>query len=179
MEVRNKIWEEFKQARANVICIRKYTSFQRQWNCIYHVFIATTAAVGTVVSGFHIEASVYALGAIAIVSLVKAIFPQILQSEQELCILDSLMDYYNCYMNKMEKLFYQLDTDQQSDDEVMGEIFKLKEEECSKESQINKLVRWIPYYMQKKIDEEVNTYINEVYYDIYQTKSENKKTNEL
>lgn len=48
MEVCNKIWEEFKQAKANVVCIQRYTSLQWQLNCIYNVFIATTAAVGTV-----------------------------------------------------------------------------------------------------------------------------------
>ena len=43
MEVRNKIWEEFKQAKANLVCIRRYTSLQRQLNCIYNVFIAAAA----------------------------------------------------------------------------------------------------------------------------------------
>lgn len=26
MEVRNKLWEEFKQAKANVVCIRRHNS---------------------------------------------------------------------------------------------------------------------------------------------------------
>lgn len=172
MEVRNKIWEEFKQAKANVVCIRRYTSLQRQLNCIYHVFIAATAAVGTVVSGFHIEASVYVLGAIAIVSLTKAIFPQIIQPEQELCTLDGLMDYYNSFMNKMEMFFYQLDKEQKTDDEVMKELFALKEDECKKESQMNKLIRWIPGRMQRKVDDEVNTYIKEVHFNIYENNDE-------
>ena len=83
MEVRNKIWEEFKQAKANVVCIRRYTSVQRQLNSIYQVFIATMAVIGTVVSGFHVQASVYALGAIAIVPFARAIFSEIIQQEKE------------------------------------------------------------------------------------------------
>lgn len=172
MEVRNKIWEEFKQAKANVVCIRHYTSLQRQLNCIYQVFIAATATIGTVVSGFHAEASVYALGAIAIVSLTKAIFPQIIQPEQDLCALDELMDYYNSFMNKMEVFFYQLDQEQKSDDEIMKDLFVLKEKECKKESQMNKLIRWIPHYMQRKIDEEVIRYIKQVHFNIYENDNE-------
>lgn len=167
MEVRNKIWEEFKQAKANVICIRRYNSLQRQLNCIYQIFIAVCAAVGTFSFGFSDKIPFIALLSIAIVSLIKAIFPQILQPEQELCELDGIMDYYNSFMNKLEKFFYELDKEQKTEDEVMAELFELKEDECRKQSKINKLIRWIPKRMQKKVDAEVQTYIDEVYYNIY------------
>ena len=167
MEVRNKIWEEFKQAKANVIYIRRYNSLQRQLNCIYQIFIAVCAAVGTFSFGFSDKIPFIALLSIAIVSLIKAIFPQILQPEQELCELDGIMDYYNSFMNKLEKFFYELDKEQKTEDEVMAELFELKEDECKKQSKINKLIRWIPNRMQKKVDKEVDTYIKEVYYNIY------------
>ena len=41
------------------------------------------AVIGTVVSGFHVQASVYALGAIAIVPFARAIFSEIIQQEKE------------------------------------------------------------------------------------------------
>ena len=167
MEVRNKIWEEFKQAKAFVICIRRYNSLQRQLNCIYQIFIAVCAAVGTFSFGFSDKIPFIALLSIAIVSLIKAIFPHILQTEQELCELDGIMDYYNSFMNKLEKFFYELDKEQKTEDEVMAELFMLKEDECKKQSKINKLIRWIPKRMQKKVDAEVQTYIDEVYYNIY------------
>lgn len=173
MEVRNKIWEEFKQAKANVVCIRRYNSLQRQLNSIYQIFIAVCAAVGTFSFGFSDKIPFIALLSIAIVSLVKAIFPQILQPEQELCELDGMMDYYNSFMNKLERFFYELDKQQKTDDEVMMELFTLKDEECLKESKMNKLIRWIPKRMQQKVDAEVQTYIDEVYYNIY--KQENDK----
>lgn len=91
MEVRNKIWEEFKQAKANVVCIRRYNSVQRQLNCIYQIFIAVCAAVGTFSFGFSDKIPFVALLSIAIVSLIKAIFPQIIQPEQELCELDGII----------------------------------------------------------------------------------------
>lgn len=175
MVVRNKIWEEFKQAKANVECIARYTSIQRQLNCIYQVFIAVTAAVGTVTSGFYIEASVYALGAIAIVSLAKAIFPQIIQPENELCALDGIMDYYNSFMNKLEDLFYEFDKKQKTEDEVMVEIFNLKEEECKMQSQMNKLIRWIPNFMQNQVNEKTEEYIKRVYYGEYEQNNDKQQ----
>ena len=167
MEVRNKLWEEFKQAKANVVCIRRYNSVQRQLNSIYQIFIAVCAAVGTFSFGFSDRIPFFALLSIAIVSLVKAIFPQIIQPEQELCELDGIMDYYNSFMNKMEVFFYRLDKDLKNDDEVIQELFVLKEDECNKKSKMNRLIRWIPKRMQKKVDAEVQTYIEEVYYNIY------------
>lgn len=167
MEVRNKLWEEFKQVKANVVCIRRYNSVQRQLNSIYQIFIAVCAAVGTFSFGFSDRIPFFALLSIAIVSLVKAIFPQIIQPEQELCELDGIMDYYNSFMNKMEVFFYQLDKDLKNDDEVIQELFVLKEDECNKKSKMNRLIRWIPKRMQKKVDAEVQTYIEEVYYNIY------------
>ena len=167
MEVRNKIWEEFKQAKANVVCIRRYNSLQRQLNCIYQIFIAVCAAVGTFSFGFSDKLPLIALLSIAVVSLIKAIFPQIIQPEQELCELDGIMDYYNSFMNKLEKFFYELDKEQKTEDEVMEDLFTLKEDECKKQSKMNKLIRWIPKCMQRKVDAEVQTYIDEVYFNIY------------
>ena len=95
-------------------------------NCAYQIFIAVCAAVGTFSFGFSEKIPFIALLSIAVVSLVKAIFPQILQPEQELCSLDTLMDYYNSFMNKLEVFFYQLDKEQKTDDEVMAELFTLK-----------------------------------------------------
>ena len=70
-------------------------------------------------------------------------------------------------MNKLEKFFYELDKEQKTDDEVMEDLFALKEDECKKESKMNKLIRWIPKRMQRKVNAEVQTYIDEVYFNIY------------
>ena len=168
MEVRNKIWEEIKQAKSNAICIRRYNSLQRQLNCLYNVFIATAATIGTISTRFNMELSIYALVSIAFVSLVKSIFPQILQPEQELCNLDALMDYYNSFANKLEYLFYQFDEDKITEEEVVEKLFNMKYEECNKQSQMNKLIRFIPWYIQNDVDKEIKIYLDEVYYDKYE-----------
>ena len=44
---RNRIWEELKQAKANIICLQKYTDKKRKHNRWYNTFIAITASIGT------------------------------------------------------------------------------------------------------------------------------------
>ena len=47
MIVRNKIWEEIKQAYANVLCLRWYTDKQRKYERWYQMFVAIVASGGT------------------------------------------------------------------------------------------------------------------------------------
>lgn len=169
MVVRNKIWEELKQAHANVLCIQWYNNKQRKQERYYQAFIAVTASAGTF--GFLINhlAPLYSTIAIAFVSIVKSLYPQFLQPEKELCILDGLMDYYNEYMVDMERLFYKFDHDKMSEDETFDEMYKLKIVECSKLSLLNKFVRYIPEKRKKIIEDKSSEYINRVYFNIYES----------
>ena len=109
MVVRNKIWEELKQAHANVLCLCWYTNKQRKYERWYQAFIALVASGGTFGYLINEYAPLISSGIIAFISVAKSLFPHFLQPEKELCILDGLMDYYNKYMNEMEHLFYQFD----------------------------------------------------------------------
>lgn len=46
MICRNRIWEELKQAKANIICIQKYTDKRRGYNRAYNGFVAIAASAG-------------------------------------------------------------------------------------------------------------------------------------
>ena len=47
MVIKNKIWEEMKQAHANVLCVKWYTDKQRKHERYYQMFIALVASGGT------------------------------------------------------------------------------------------------------------------------------------
>ena len=47
MFIKNKIWEEMKQAHANVLCVKWYTDKQRKHDRYYQMFIALVASGGT------------------------------------------------------------------------------------------------------------------------------------
>lgn len=174
MNVENRIWEEFKQANANAICIRLYTDKQRRYNRWYNAFIAIVATAGTIFTKAKPEWAPFTIWAIAFVTIVKTVCPNLLHPEQDLCALDGIMDFYNIYRNDMEVLFYKIHNDIISEEKALDKFNKLHNEESPKLTQMNKLIRHIPKRMQKKIDNETNTYIDEVYYNKYETKESKK-----
>lgn len=165
MICRNRIWEELKQAKANIICIQKYTDKRRGYNRAYNGFVAITASAGALGTLLNDKVPLFASMLIGFVSIIKSVLPNFVQGESELSSLDVLADFYNKYMNSLENIWYRFDRDIIDEKQAMDEFFKLKETECDKMSQMNRLVRNISKRFQKKIDEEAATYINRVYYE--------------
>ena len=77
MVIRNKVWEELKQAHVNIL----YTDIQRKYERYYQCFIAFTASAGTF--GYIIEEWLPLVSSmlIAFVSVVKSLFPQFIQPD--------------------------------------------------------------------------------------------------
>lgn len=165
MICRNRIWEELKQAKANIICIQKYTDKRRGYNRAYNGFVAITASAGALGTLLNDKVPFFASMLIGFVSIIKSVLPNFVQGESELSSLDVLADFYNKYMNSLENIWYRFDHDIIDEKQAMDEFFKLKETECDKMSQMNRLVRNISRKLQKKIDDEAETYINRVYYE--------------
>lgn len=172
MIVRNKVWEELKQAHVNILCLKWYTDRQRKYERYYQCFIAFTASVGTF--GYIIEEWFPLVSSllIAFVSVVKSLYPQFIQPEKELCILDGIMDFYNRYMNDLELLMFQHDNETINDDETMAKIYSLKDNESEKQSIMNRFVRSIPEKRMTQLQVESTEYINKVYYDKYESEGE-------
>lgn len=166
MEARSRIWEELKQAKANIICLQKYTDKHRAHNRYYSAFIAFTASAGAL--GYPICEEIPFISSLLIgfASIVKSILPSFLQPETELSELDCLMDFYVSYMNSLERIWYDFDKDIIDEVEAMKRFFDLKECECEKQSAMNRGIRNITCKFQKQIDQEAGEYINRVYFRI-------------
>lgn len=67
-------------------------------------------------------------------------------------------------MNSLENIWFQFDNNIMDEKQAMDKFFKLKETECDKISQMNRLIRNISKRFQQKIDEEAGTYIDHVYF---------------
>lgn len=164
MIARNRIWEELKQAKANILCLQRYTDKRRAYNRYYNGFVAIVASFGAL--GYAIDAYIPFITSMVVgfVSIVKSVLPNFLQTEPELCELDGLSDFYVQYMNALEKIWYDFDNGFIDEKETMERFFKLKANECDKESILNKGVRRISKKEQKKIDLKSIEYINRVYF---------------
>lgn len=114
MICRNRIWEELKQAKANIICIQKYTDKRRGYNRAYNGFVAITASAGALGTLLNDKVPFFASMLIGFVSIIKSVLPNFVQGESELSSLDVLADFYNKYMNSLENIWYQLDHDQRN-----------------------------------------------------------------
>lgn len=134
MIARNRIWEELKQAKANILGLQKYTDKQRSYNRWYNGILAFTASVGAL--GYSINEIIPFITSIiiGITSIAKSILPNFLQSAQDLSELDVLSDFYVRYMNSLEKIWYDNENNYADEKETMDRFFELKETECDKES---------------------------------------------
>lgn len=165
MIARNRIWEELKQSKANIIGLQKYTDNRRAWSRWYNGIVAFVAAVGAL--GYSIDEIIPFITSIivGVMAIAKSITPTFLQTAQELSELDILSDFYVRYMNSLEEIWYDFDHDNTDETETMRRFFKLKETECDKESAYNRGVRHISKRLQKKINEQSEEYINRVYFE--------------
>jgi hypothetical protein len=166
MIARNRIWEELKQAKANIICLQRYTDKGRKKLRAVDSLIIACATTGALGGTYNKWIAIIGAGLVALGSILKAILPNITQSEQELSELDRLIDFYSKYMNKLEQLWYECNQDVTQEDKMIRRLFELKDEECDKYSLLNKGIRGISKKEQCEIDKKSSEYINRVYFKI-------------
>ena len=164
MIVRNRIWEELKQAKANIICLQRYTDRGRRKSRIINSIIIIIATIGAFGGTYNKWIAIIGSFIVAMGAIIKSILPNITQTEQELSELDRLMDFYSKYMNKLEKLWYDFDKEIFPESEAISRLFEMKDDESDKYSFMNKGVRSISKKEQEKIDKECVEYINRVYF---------------
>jgi ABC-type transporter MlaC component len=131
---------------------------------LYNGIIIGVSAGGALTSLINKWFAVGATSIIAVITIIKAALPNLIQTEEELSELDRLMDYYNQYLNKLENLWYNFYSDKINEQEMMKLLFSYKDEECNKSSVLNKGIRALSEVEQKKIDEQCREYINRVYF---------------
>jgi hypothetical protein len=176
MIVKDKLWEDLRQAKANIICIQRYTDRGRKYSRAFNASIILIASIGTI-SGLFVDETIalWASAAVALSSILKTLLPSLIQSEQELSELDRLADYYSKFLNATEKIWYEFFHKFITEEEAMKRFFGLKEDECDKASTLNRLVRSISKKEQEKINERAGEYVNRVYFGRSQQSNNNNQ----
>jgi hypothetical protein len=96
MTGRNRIWEELKQAKANIICLQRYTGRSRKRLRCVNALIITCATLGSMGGMYSKWIAIAGAGLVATGSVLKTLLPNITQSEQELSELDRF--YKTCVL---------------------------------------------------------------------------------
>ncbi|MST76830.1 hypothetical protein FYJ72_03815 [Prevotella copri] len=169
MIVRNKIWDEIKHSDANRICARKYANVQRRIALGYKIIVPLLAGICAIAVKIDQEnAAFWASIIICVSTIMKAVFPQLILPDKDVDTLDTLqLDFFD-YRNKLEDLFHRFDKNEYSEDEAQRKLNTLQKETSKRSSQLNKLVFWIPSYVDRSITKESEQYLNAIHNNKYE-----------
>lgn len=169
MIVRNKIWDEIVHSDANAICARKYANVQRRIQLFYLISIPVLSAICVFMAKMELcNETFWTALVIFISSIVKAIFPQIILPEKEIIKLDKLYQDFTDYYTKVEDIWSRVDKKTISDEDAEKELVALQKTNVKKKAELNKLVIWIPKYIDNKITKESERHLNAIFNNEYE-----------
>lgn len=169
MLVRNRIWEELKQSLVNMYCLERYIDRGRKrlrWFNTLIIILPTTGALGGGIFDNKWIAIISAI-ATALVAILKAVLPNLIQTEQELTELDRLLEFYARYKNQLERLWYETETEEKNEEDAIKQLFEIKDTESEKYSLLNKGIRSLSEREEGKIQAKCDTYLNRAYSNNY------------
>ena len=168
MIVRNKIWEEIKEADVFYRCAIEYASLQRQILFAYKVTIPVLAALCALFAKLEIPSFTFWTAILIFVSsFLKTFCTQIILPDRDIEKLDKLGVDFEQYRVKDEKLLEELDNDKITDEDVIKELNKHNSDYCKKKSELNKLVLWIPFWIKKRLRMSSEEYLLRVHHNQY------------
>lgn len=168
MIVRNDIWEEVKQAYTNAICAGKYATVQRRIGILYKILIPVLSALCVLFSSLKWQDGTTGTAVLLFVSsMAKAIFPKIILPDKDIIALDGLNSFFMDYHHKMNELLHQLDYKKIDEDKALQEMRKQRKNATLKASELNKLIIWIPSWVDKKLTQDTDNHLNAIYNNKY------------
>ena len=168
MIVRNKVWEEIKEADVFYRCAVEYASVQRQILFAYNVTIPVIAALCALFAKLRMPNwTFWSALIICISSVLKTFFTQIILPEKDIDRLDKLGVDFENYRVKDEKMMEELDNMETTDEIVLKELNRHNSDFCKKKAELNKLVLWIPSWVKNRQQKDSEEYLLRVHHNQY------------
>ena len=162
----NQIWKELKTYKTYALCAREYASVQRKLSVIYNISIPLLAAVCVFLAKIeNYDASIITAFVILVSSGLKAIFPQLLLSDKSLETLDAIGTFFDKHSNEAQVLMNGLRNNSISVDDTEKKLEKLIKTKSSKETELNKLILWIPFWVNRRMTKRVERELKETNYE--------------
>jgi hypothetical protein len=138
--MKEKIWREFCQAKFNLELTNVYEQKARRYNSVTTITIVIISALG-MGAGFKKELySVISCGLTFLVSLLKALQPHVIVSQEKFENMNTLNSFYFSHSIKLEKLYQDLYDNSIDEEKAKNQFFKLKESEKKIVSISNKTI---------------------------------------
>lgn len=168
MVVRNKIWDEIKEADVFSRCAMRYASLQRKIQFVYKVAIPVLAALCALFSKLNMpDYTFWSAVLICFSTILKSFFTQIILSGKDIERLDKLGVDFENFRTKYEDLMRKLDNKDISDNEASTVIDKQQLIYSQKKSELNKLILWIPILEKRRLQKESEEYLKGIHYNQY------------
>lgn len=168
MITRNKIWDEIKEADVFSRCAMRYASVQRKIQFAYKIAIPVLAALCALFSKLNMpNYTFWSAVLICLSTILKSFFTQIILSEKDIEKLDKLGVEFENFRTKFEDLMRKLDNNEISDYEASNIIDKQQSTYSKKKSELNKLILWIPSWINNRLQKESEEYLKGIHYNQY------------
>lgn len=168
MIIRNKIWDEIKEADVFSRCAMRYASVQRKIQFAYKVVIPVLAALCALFTKLNMpNYTFWSAVLICFSTILKSFCTQIILSEKDIEKLDKLGVDFENFRTKYEDLMRKLDNKEISENEASNVIDKQQSIYSKKKSELNKLILWIPFWKKRRLQKESEEYLKGIHFNQY------------
>src|SRR5690606_11719661 len=161
--MRNRIWAELTQSKHNIEFTSTYSDRQRFILRIFNMGILAFSSAG--IMGWKIWENLPLIACIVIagISLLRLLQPHLIMNEKQLKNLDDIHRFYADYYNRIEKLWYDFDSDRITDEQATKAFYKLKKLETDINPIIAQTIRSKPKGIIKKCKKNTDEYFKLVF----------------
>lgn len=161
--MRNRIWAELTQSKHNIEFTSTYSDRQRFVLRIFNMGILAFSSAG--IMGWKIWENLPLIACIVIagISLLKLLQPHLIMNEKQLKNLDDIHRFYADYHNRIEKLWYDFDSNRITEEQATNAFFKLKKLETNINPIIAETIRSKPKGIVKKCKKNSDEYFKQVF----------------
>ena len=161
--MRNRIWAELTQSKHNIEFTSTYSDRQRFILRIFNIGILAFSSAG--IMGWKIWENLPLIACIVIagISLLRLLQPHLIMNEKQLKQLDDIHRFYADYYNKIEKLWYDFDTERITEEQATITFFKLKKLETDINPIIAETITTKPKGIIKKCKMNSDEYFKQVF----------------
>lgn len=161
--MRNRIWAELTQSKHNIEFTSNYSDRQRFILRIFNMGILAFSSAG--IMGWKIWENLPLIACVVIagISLLRLLQPHLIMNEKQLKNLDDIHRFYADYYNRIEKLWYDFDSNRVTEEQATNAFFKLKKLETDINPIIAETIRSKPKGIVKKCKKNTDEYFKQVF----------------
>lgn len=165
--MRDRIWTELTQSKHNIEFTTLYSDRQRFILRVFNMGILAFSSAG--IMGWKIwdDIPLIACIIITLISLIRLLQPHLVMNEKQIKNLDDIHKFYVGYYNKLEKLWFDSESNRINEIQATKSFFRIKKTETDINLIIAETIRRKPKTILKKAKKNTDCYFNQVFNSEY------------